>query len=178
MKLIFVFESINSNNKRILFKKLTQSIIMIKSRVFINFFLFRLRDVDEICFFFWFFNFYNIYCLFLLMRTIEFIMTFFVIIVTNNIFKSSDFISFSFSFNIIAYFALIINVNFALIKKLRIKLIIKFIKKSLWFIKRNFEKFELSKVIFAIYARAFQSFFLHDNFDQNFFASIKYFINI
>ena len=128
--------------------------------------------------FFLFFDFYDIYCFFLLMRTIEFIMIFFVTIVTNNIFESNDFISFSFSFNIITYFALIINVNFALIKKLRIELIIKFIRKSFWFIERIFEKFELNKVIFVVWARAFQSFFLHNNFDQNFFASIKYFIDI
>ena len=63
------------------------------------------------------------------MKTIKFIITFFITIVTNNILELSDFISFSFSFNIIAYFALIINVNFALIKKLKIELIVKFIKK-------------------------------------------------
>ena len=139
--------------------------------------MFRLRDIDEICFFL-FFDFYDIYCLFLLIKTIEFIMTFFVIIVINNIFESSDFISFLFSFNIIAYFALIINVNFVLIKKLKIELIIKFIKKSFWFIERIFENFELSKVIFVAWTRAFQKIFLHNNFDQNFFASIKHLINI
>ena len=129
-------------------------------------------------FFFEFFNFYNIYCFFLLMRTIEFIIIFFVIIVTNNIFELNYFILFSFSFNIIAYFALIINVNFALIKDSRIKLIVKFIKKKIWFIEIFFEKFELSKIIFVIYACTFQSFLLYNNFNQNFFTSIKYFIII
>ena len=128
--------------------------------------------------FFWFFNFHNVDCSFLWIKTIKFIVIFFVTIVTNNIFKSSDFISFSFSFNIIAYFALIINVNFALIKKLRIELIVKFIRKSFWFVEKIFEKFELNRIIFVICARAFQNFYLHNNFNHNFFLSIKYFIDI
>ena len=173
--MIFIFELINSNNKRInnkriLFKKLTQSIVIIESYIFIDLFCFVCVTSTK---------FFLQYLLsFLLMKTIEFIIIFFITIVTNNIFESSNFISFSFSFNIIAYFALIINVNFVLIRKLRIELIVKFIRKSFWFVEKIFEKFELNKIIFVLYARAFQSFLLHNNFNQIFFASIKYFINI
>ena len=98
---------------------------MIKSSIFINCFYFVCKTSTN---FFFIFRFLRHQLFFLLIKTIEFLIIFFVIIVTNNIFESSRFILFSFSFNIIAYFALIINVNFVLIKKLKIKLIIKFIK--------------------------------------------------
>ena len=116
-------------------------------------------------FFFLFFNLHNFDCLLLWVKTIKLIMIFLVTIVTNYISKSSCFISFSFLFNIIAYFALIVCVCFALIKKLRIELIIKFIRKSFRLIEKTFKKFWMNKNIFVIWAHAFQSFLLHNDFD-------------
>ena len=52
--------------------------------------------------FFFFFNFHDFDCSFLWIKKIKFIMIFFVTIVTNNTFKSSCLVSFSFSFNIIS----------------------------------------------------------------------------
>ena len=52
MRLIFVFEFIKSNIKRISFKKLIQSIVMMKSRVFIDFFCFVYETSTKFAFFF------------------------------------------------------------------------------------------------------------------------------